>query len=80
MLKRRTQHDNKFKKLTIVATLHLIVFRNVSSVYAETRDLTLKHVSETFVYAGTLNAEGSYTTEGYPLTDVKGRYGIALNF
>ena len=30
--------------------------------------------SETFVYAGTLNADGSYTTEGYPLTDVQGRY------
>jgi hypothetical protein len=27
----------------------------------------------TFVYAGTLNGDGSYTTEGYPLTDPQGR-------
>jgi hypothetical protein len=28
------------------------------------------------VYAGTLNGDGSYTTEGYPLTDLQGRWEL----
>ena len=31
-----------------------------------------KIISGTFIYAGTLNPDGSYTKTGYPLTNVQG--------